>query len=106
MLLAAGLRGAVLAVVAGVAVVVGTLVAVIAKRSDEDEDTPEVRELAGKAVAGIVAGAQRSPSSSHAVEREQGLAQKIPAKEAIQGFPRVRSGGSRLRRRSGEDSRG
>ena len=108
MLLAAGFRGPVLAVVAGVAVVVGILVAVVAKRSDDDVEASEVRELAGKAVAGIVAGAQRSPELvTRAVERSKGLAQKIPATQAVQELPaRAKRQLQAPRRGSDEEARG
>jgi tetratricopeptide (TPR) repeat protein len=99
LLLAAGVRGVGLGIVAVLAAVVGVAVAVVASKPEDDaapalsrrpEDQPggDVRELAGRAVAGIVAGAQRSPELvSKAVGRSRELVQKVPVSQTLQELP-------------------
>ena len=107
MLLAAGLRGAVLAVVAGVRGGGQHLVAVIASsrtrtRTPRRFESWPVRRLPGSWPA---LSARRARLTRR--RAEQGLAQKIPAKEAVQELPaRAKRQLEAPRRRSGEDSRG
>ena len=88
--LAAGVRGVGLGLIALAAAIVGVVVVVVASKPEDEESLAgaEVRELAGKAVAGIVAGAQRSPDLvSRAVGRSKELVQKVPVSQTLQELP-------------------